>query len=159
MEMSDGTRYMYYCTNRESQQIIDHIGCRRGMPDADGNIVWEEKEIVLSLAESGRDSHHTCDPSVIAGSFAYAGEKYCYLMAYLGCTSYDNQGNKIGIAVAKLPEGPFVRVGSRPLIDFSADPEADVFQWVVGQPSLINTNQAGENSLWSYRIHNLHIAK
>ncbi len=151
IELPNGTRYIYYCTNRDGYQIKDYIGCRRGTPDADGNIAWGEELLVLSPSDTGWDSHHVCDPSVIAGSFSFAGESYGYLMAYLGCTSYDNQNNKIGIAVAKTPEGPFVRVSEAPLIDFSPDPSVDAFQWGVGQPSLINQDRSGHVLLFYTR--------
>lgn len=143
MELSDGTRYLYYCTNRVPYQVVDYIGCRKGVPDENGDYHWGEECIVLSPGSGTWDAHHTCDPSVIAGCFSYRGEQYGYLMAYLGCTSYDNQENKIGLAVAKEPQGPFVKIGSSPFIDFDMTPGVTVFQWGVGQPSLINTDRAG----------------
>lgn len=59
-------------------------------------------------------------PSVIAGNIAYSGEKSSYLMAYLGCDfiSNDSQDNKIGLAVAKSPELPFIKIDNDPFIGF-----------------------------------------
>ena len=151
MQLSDGTVYIYYCTNKESYKVIDYVGCRKGVRGEDGSIVWGEEKIVFSPSESGWDSHHVCDPSVIAGDFEYGGEHYGYLLAYLGCTSYDNQENKIGIAVANTPEGPFVRVGTKPLIDFVKDPSVSVFQWGVGQPSLVSLDKKGRVQLFYTR--------
>lgn len=151
MQMPDGTLYAYYCTNQTSYKIIDYIGFRRGTRDAKNNIVWEEESIVLSPTPDSWDAHHTCDPSVIAGEFQYDGESYNYLMAYLGCTSYDSQDNKIGLAVAKSPAGPFVKVGTAPLIDFTMDPRVTTFQWGVGQPSLISVDKKGHVYLFYTR--------
>ena len=33
----DGTRYIYYCTNKDSYKVIDYVGCRKGTPNADGS--------------------------------------------------------------------------------------------------------------------------
>ena len=142
---ADGTRYIYYCTNKDSYKVIDYVGCRKGTPNADGSYTWSEEAIVLSPSPEGAwDAHHTCDPSVIKGSFAYNGTTYSYLMAYLGCTSYDNQENKIGLAVANSPMGPFVKIGDKPLVDFKLDPAVSVFQWGVGQASLVSMDKGGK---------------
>ncbi len=151
MQLSDGTRYIYYCTNQNPFEITDFIGCRKGTPNADGSYTWGEELTVFSPSESGWDSHHTCDPSVIAGEVTYGGEKYGYLMAYLGCTSYDSQDNKVGLAVAKSPEGPFIRVGDAPFVDFTMDSAFTGFQWGVGQPSLINLDKKGNVLLFYTR--------
>ncbi len=151
MQLSDGTLYIYYCTNQHSYEVIDHVGCRKGVRNADGSVTWGEERIVLFPSAGAWDAHHVCDPSVIAGSFRYGGKTYGYLMAYLGCTSYDNQENKIGLAVASSPEGPFIKVGSEPLIDFAIDPDVTVFQWGVGQPSLVSADKNGKVYLFYTR--------
>ena len=65
-------------------------------------------------------------------------------MAYLGCTSTNSQDNKIGLAVANDPMGPFVKVGTEPLVDFVRDSSSNDFQWGVGQASLISIDKAGK---------------
>ena len=151
MQMSNGTLYIYYCTNQKSYEVVDYIGCRKGTRDGDGNITWGEEKIVLSPSEGTWDAHHTCDPSVIAGDFKYQGASYKYLMAYLGCTSYDSQDNKIGLAVANSPEGPFTKVGNTPFIDFTMDESFTGFQWGVGQPSLTSIDKSGKVYLFYTR--------
>ena len=140
----DGTRWIYYCTNTQSRVVVDHVACRKGTPQDDGTYQWGDETIVLAPSKSGWDSMHVCDPSVIAGKFTYKGRKYGYLMAYLGCTSTNNQENKLGLAVAEKPEGPFLRVGEAPFVDFKKDPSVSKFQWGVGQPSLVNMGKAGK---------------
>ncbi len=144
METEDGTRYIYYCTNRSAYRVVDYVGCRKGTKNADGSYTWSDETIVLSPSDNLWDSMHTCDPSVIRGSFTYGGTEYAYLMAYLGCTSTDNQENKIGLAVSNSPEGPFLRVDTKPLVDFVKDPTSTAFQWGVGQPSLVSMDKAGK---------------
>jgi len=141
MQVSDDTRYIYYCTNSTSYNVTDYIACRKGTLDASGTWEWGEESIVLSPTKDTWDARHVCDPSVVGGSFKYNGENYSYLMAYLGCTSSDNQENKIGFALSKTPEGPFVKVGNAPIVDFEKDPSSSVFQWGVGQPSLVNMDK------------------
>lgn len=136
LEEADGTRYLYYCTNRESYKIIDYIGCRRGTRNADGSYTYGAETVVLAPTAGAWDAHHTCDPSVVRGDFTYKGQSYRYLMAYLGCTSYDNQDNEIGFAVANDPMGPFVKIADTPTIPYVR--EGDAWQWGVGQASLVS---------------------
>lgn len=139
LEEADGTRYLYYCTNRDAYQIIDYIGCRRGTKNADGSYTFGAESLVLAPTAGTWDAHHTCDPSVVKGDFTYKGESYTYLMAYLGCTSYDNQDNEIGFAVAKDPMGPFVKIADTPTIPYVR--EGDAWQWGVGQASLVSSDK------------------
>lgn len=139
LEEADGTRYLYYCTNRESYKIIDYIGCRRGTRNADGSYTYGAETVVLAPTAGAWDAHHTCDPSVVRGNFTYKGQSYRYLMAYLGCTSYDNQDNEIGFAVANDPMGPFVKIADTPTIPYVR--EGDAWQWGVGQASLVSRDK------------------
>ncbi len=144
LQLDDGTRYVYYCTNKDSGVVIDYIGCRKGTLQPDGSYVWGEESLVLQPTPGTWDAQHTCDPSVVAGEFEYQGETYSYMLSYLGCTTTNNQENELGIAVAKSPEGPFVKVGDHALVEFSKDdPNSDVFEWGVGQPSIVNKDGKG----------------
>lgn len=145
--MEDGIEHIYYCTNVKSNQIVDYIGYRTSV---DG-VHYSEENIVL---ENGRawdawDAIHTCDPDVIKGIFMLDGVEYNYLMVYLGCDTGNNQGNQIGLAVAQKPEGPFVKVETlNPFVAFERDLSKkaywDIFQWGVGQASLISMDKAGK---------------
>ena len=143
-EEEDGTRYVYYCTNKTGYNVTDYIGCRVGTPNADGTYTYGAETLVLSPSSGAWDSRHVCDPSVIRGSFSYQGTTYSYLMAYLGCSSSDNQENKVGLAVANSPTGPFVKVGASPIVDFTKDSTVTSFQWGVGQPCLVSQDKAGK---------------
>ena len=146
MQVSDDKMYIYYCTNSKSYNVTDYIGFREATKNPDGTWTWSEEKIVLSPTAGTWDSRHVCDPSVVMGDFTYNGEKYSYLMAYLGCLTSNSQENEIGIAVAKNPDGPFVKVGNKAFIEYNRDMtiNQDLFQWGVGQPSLINMDKSGE---------------
>lgn len=153
MQVSENTAYIYYCMNMDSYNVTDYIGCRKGTLGTDGRWSWEDERIVLSPSEGTWDARHVCDPSVIMGEFRYMGETYTCLMAYLGCVTNNSQENDLGIAVAKSPEGPFVKVGNAPLVDFDRDMTVDqnIFQWGVGQPSIINMDKKGSVTLFYTR--------
>ncbi len=144
IQEEDGTRYIYYCANQVSYNITDYIGCRKGTPDENGVYSWSEETVVLSPTEGTWDARHTCDPSVIKGSFSYDGKQYSYLMAYLGCVTNNSQDNEIGFAVAETPVGPFKKIGTEPFVAFVRDQTTDAFQWGVGQPSLVSCDKGGK---------------
>ncbi len=169
MEEADGTLHVYYCTNKGDtykggifntttyMKYIDYIGYRTGTPNGDGTYTWSNESIVLSPSASDMwDGKHTCDPSVIKGSFDYNGTNYSYLMAYLGCmvTDFNNDGidddiNDIGLAVANSPAGPWVKVGTAPIVDYTYD-ETSSNNWGVGQPSLVNKGGADSGEVWFF---------
>ena len=145
MQEGENVRHIYYCANLADRAVIDAIAYRRGIL-IDGVWYWSPEQIVLTPSantfdyqsfdwegvdwsaqdwdkdvtwDNGAwDRRHVCDPSVVKGEFSYQGEKYSYLMAYLGCYVADRD-NEIGLAVAKSPAGPWVRV------EYAADPEKD----------------------------------
>ncbi|MGN1052943.1 MAG: hypothetical protein ACI4SH_06090 [Candidatus Scatosoma sp.] len=140
----ENTMYAYYCTNTDNGVITDYIAVRKGIKIG-GDWYWSEKKIVLYPTENTWDSRHTCDPAVIKGSFTYGGENYAYLMAYLGCVTSDNMRNEVGLAVAKSPEGPFVKCsGINPIEKYPEEYSA----WGYGQPSLVSVDKAGKTLLF-----------
>lgn len=150
MQVSEDKMYIYYCTNSKSYNVTDYIGFREANKDADGKWTWSEEKLVLEPTKGTWDSRHVCDPSVVMGEFNYNGEKYSYLMAYLGCLTSNSQENEIGIAVAKNPDGPFVKVGNEAFVEYNRDMSISqsLFQWGVGQPSLVNMDKSGEIMLF-----------
>ena len=145
--VEDGVTHLYYCTNVNSRVVTDHIGYRRS---TDG-VHYSEETIVLANGKKwdAWDAIHVCDPDVVKGEFKLVGEVYNYLMVYLGCQTGNNQGNEIGLAVAKRPEGPFLRVNAlNPFVPFTRDLSQkayyDIFQWGVGQASLVSLDRKGQ---------------
>ncbi len=149
--IEDGVAHIYYCSNPGSGLPGDHIAYRRGIKVGD-DWYWSPKTFVLYPGEDGEwDMSNVCDPDVIKGAFDYNGETYNYLMTYLGCMSVDNSANSFGFAVAKNPEGPWIKVTTvSPLYDFYEEspgyvyqPGVNTFIWGSGQSSLISVDQAG----------------
>lgn len=126
---------LFYCSNSESYVVRDSVYYRELRDD------YKPKE-VLTSTEGSWDSVHVCDPSVVAGDWVYNGEHYKYLMAYLGCSSLDNQQNQIGLAVFNSRCSGWIKVGSEPFIKCNYDSsKKEYFQWGVGQPSIINLGE------------------
>ena len=147
--MMEGNNIMHiwYCSNKESGIITDYIAYRKGTLSSDGLWTFTEKQLVLEPTEGTWDEVHTCDPSVVKGVFNYNEEEYYYLMAYLGCVSYNNASNEVGIAVAKNPEGPYIKIDEiNPIANYYDSPEYtdQVWTWGYGQPSLVSVDKAGQ---------------
>lgn len=146
--VEDGVIHMYYCTNTKPRDVVDSIGYRYS---TDGGKTYSEESIVLEHTKGwkgGWDNVHTCDPDVIKGHFLLDGEEYFYLMAYLGCDTGNCQENEVGIAVAREPGGPFVKVTAlNPIVPYERDRRDgvnDLFQWGTGQPSLVSIDKQGQ---------------
>ena len=141
------TIHIWYCSNKDSGNVTDYIGYRKGTLHSDGKWTFTDKELVLSHGASGEwDSRHACDPSIIKGEFNYKGEKYNYLMAYLGCLTSNGNVNEVGIAVSKNPEGPWVKYDNNPFANYKDSNEYGTDGanfWGYGQPSVVNLNKKG----------------
>lgn len=150
IKIDNGAEHIYYCTNKDWGNITDYVGYRRG-EIVDGYLEYSDESLVLEPTPDTWDQRHTCDPSVIKGEFQYEGESYSYMMAFLGCVPSDCTLNETGIAVAKNPEGPWVKCnGNRtdngepinpivPYKDFGCKPN----NWGTGQASLVSIDKKG----------------
>jgi hypothetical protein len=99
---------------------------------------------VMGPTTGGWDSLNTCDPSVVASTVSYQGTPYNYVMFYTGnnCGSQDNQ---IGMAVASTVNGPWTKVGTSPVISYSAPGQCSLSgDWGVGQPSVTSVTGTGD---------------
>ena len=142
----NGARHVYYCTNKKPGNVTDYIGYRKAVL-IDGEWYYSPETLVLEPTADTWDSRHTCDPDVIKGEFNYKSEKYSYLMAYLGCVTSNNQDNEVGIAIAKSPEGPWIKPDEiNPVVKWTRNMQIDqsLFQWGYGQPSLVSVDKKGE---------------
>lgn len=143
-ENGDEIMHVWFCTNKDDGLIMDHIGYRKGTKQENGKWVFSELQIVMAPTTGTWDARHTCDPAVIKGEFSYYGETYTYLMAYLGCVTEDYNNNETGIAVAKAPEGPWVKIDTlNPIVPWSADGNPTA-TWGTGMPTLTSIDKKGE---------------
>ncbi len=150
--------HVWYCTNRDDGVMMDYIGYRKGVLQADGKWLFGEQIIALEPTAGTWDERHTCDPAVIKGKFNYRDTEYKYLMAYLGCVTADYQKNETGIAVANSPEGPWVKINTdRALVPWYDDGDHATEQqkyenmqgtgsiyWGTGMPALVSLDGEGE---------------
>ena len=150
--VEDDVMHIWYCTNKTSGVIMDHIGYRTGVQQEDGKWLFSEQEIVLAPTPGTWDGRHTCDPAVIKGEFKMQGETYYYLMSYLGCVTEDYSKNETGIAVAKTPAGPWIKVDHlNPIVPWG-DPKIfgdgsdrnGYTSWGTGMPALLSVDGKGE---------------
>lgn len=150
--VEDDVMHIWYCTNKVSGVIMDHIGYRTGTKTEDGKWKFSEQQIVLEPTPGTWDGRHTCDPAVIKGEFKMQGETYNYLMSYLGCVTEDYSKNETGIAVSKTPAGPWVKVDSiNPIVPYT-DPKIfgdgsdrnSYTSWGTGMPALLSVDGKGE---------------
>ena len=144
MEESNGTRHIYYCTNKVKGNVTDYIGYRVGTKQSNGTYTWSNESIVLSPTSGAWDSRHTCDPSIIKGKFTYNSVNYSYLLSYLGCSSSDSSDNEVGIAVSQNPGGPFVKIPGQFRPFTPVDSTGSTWEWGTGQPSIVSIDKAGQ---------------
>ena len=129
---TESSPVMFYCQNGADGQVIDYIYCSVITDPVQGNVALEP-------SVSGWDSAHVCDPTVVNGTYSYQDVVYQYAMFYLGCSTYDNQCNKIGVALSNDLKSKFIKPEHNLLLDYSYDSTCpDVFQWGIGQPSAIS---------------------
>lgn len=146
-ENGNDVMHVWFCTNRDDGVMMDYIGYRKGVKQANGKWRFSELEIVMQPTPGTWDARHTCDPAVIKGEFKLGGETYGYLMAYLGCITEDYGNNETGIAVANSPTGPWVKVDRlNPIVPWQDGGINDTgaWNWGTGMPALISLDKKGE---------------
>lgn len=141
------TRYLFYTRNTvkydaATSSIAVRVGTYSG-----GTWTYGEPETCITVSEDGWDSGRVCMPDVVKGTFSYGGESYAYLMAYSGTDRADGNDADIGLAVAKTPDGEWIKVGDEPLVTFdSAQWDAVGLSWYPGaiEPSLVSFDEGGK---------------
>lgn len=123
-------RYLFLCQNKNPFEIIDYVYLIKGIPTKNG-YVWQDGTEIMAPSEEGWDKIHICDPDVRRFDLTYKGEKYKWIMTYLGVDQWHNH-NQIGLAFSKNIEGPYIKYDKNPLISFS-----DTTKWGVGQSTSI----------------------
>lgn len=125
-----GIRYMFLCQNKNPFEIVDYVYLFKGIPTKNG-YVWQPGTEIIAPSKEGWDKIHICDPDVREFALTYKGEKYNWIMTYLGVDQWHNH-NQIGLAFSKNIEGPYIKYDQNPLVSFS-----DTTQWGVGQSTSI----------------------
>ena len=123
-------RYLFVCQNKDPFKIIDYIYLFKGIPTKNG-YVWQPGTEIMGPSSTGWDKIHVCDPDVRKFDLTYKGEKYSWIMTYLGVDQWFNH-NQIGLAFSKNIEGPYIKYDKNPLVSFT-----DTTTWGVGQSTSI----------------------
>lgn len=126
-----GIRYGFICENRDPFEIVDYVYLYKGIPTENG-YVWQPGTEIIAPSELGWDNIHICDPDVREFETTYKGEKYSWIMTYLGVDQWDCKHNQIGLAISKNIEGPYIKFEGNPLV-----PYEDRTKWGVGQSTTI----------------------
>lgn len=137
VQVNDTTKYVFYCSNQTSSEIVDYI-CWRKADLTNGIWVWGNENVAFGPSTGEWDQCHVCDPDVIQGQFNYNDHTYSWAMTYLGVAQWDCNANQIGIAFADSIEGPWVKYESNPIIN-----APNTYSWGAGQDSMVSLNNAG----------------
>ena len=141
------TRWLFYTRNTvKYDDSTDSIAVRQGTYSG-GKWSYGEPKTCLTVSESGWDSARVFNADVVKGTFSYGGEDYNYLMAYSGSDREDRTDADIGFAVAKTPDGDWVKVGNEPFIEFNSSEWDTVgLSYYPGaiEPSLVSFDRAGK---------------
>lgn len=121
------TEWIWSCHNDDFRVIKDHVYLTKRV---DG-VITESHSVLQASPAPAWDSFHTCDPSVVAGTFLYSGTRYRYAMFYTGNDLDASAHNQIGVAFATNPEGPWVKYPHPIVTSDRTD------QWGVGQPTAV----------------------
>jgi hypothetical protein len=140
VQTDETTKYVFYCTNKESGIIVDYIGWRKGQLE-DGEWCWGEEHIALSPEDTGWDNIHVCDPDILQGEFRYNGHTYSWALFYLGCDQLNCKHNQIGVAFADKIEGPWVKFDANPVVPGALE------YWGTGQCSEVSIDRKGKFKL------------
>lgn len=137
IQTDQNTRYIYYCANQNSSEIIDYICWRKGVIK-DGKWLWGSENVAFGPSLSDWDRCHVCDPDIVKGQFVYNNHTYSWAMTYLGVAQWDCNANQIGIAFSDSIEGPWIKYENNPIIQ-----APNTGSWGVGQDSMISLDNKG----------------
>lgn len=140
LKQADGTVHLYFCGNPENLIMVDNIFHIKINPDG----TQTAAKSVLQPGVSGSwDDHHTCDPSVIEGSFTWKNTTYKYAMFFLS-NIYGVYYNEIGVAFSNdLDADSWVKYPQQIVKKtWSSESDQEIGgggkSWGVGQPSVVS---------------------
>lgn len=139
-------RYLFYTRNTKSFSNNDSIAVRVGTYKG-GKWLYDDPKTIILPSENGWDSANVFAPDVVKGKFAYNNETYNYLMAYSGTSISGRKNSQIGLAVAKEPDGEWIKVGNEPIVKFDSsqwEPTGVVKYKGAYEPSLISFDREGK---------------
>lgn len=97
-----GKHYIWWCSQGANSTDVIYRSTKTGSLGPTG---WSTPAQVFSEAQSPWATHHTCDPSVIRGTFTYSGQTYTYALYYTADTNTSGVGGDASIGVAFSNDG------------------------------------------------------
>lgn len=146
LEQKDGTIHLFFCGNPENLIMVDNIFHIKINPDGSQTA---PKSVLQPGISGSWDDHHTCDPSVIEGSFTWNNTTYKYALFYLS-NMYGVYYNEIGVAFSNdLNADSWVKYPKQ-IVKKTWSTEGDQEiggsgkSWGVGQPSVVSLDGKGK---------------
>lgn len=151
IRVNEKLQYVYYTRNEiKYDNQSDTIAVRCGNKVGE-KWVYSDYKTILKPSNDSWDSFSVSSPDVIKGVFNYQGETYNYLMAYVGSNTVGRMNGQIGFAVSKTPDGNFVKVGDKPIVEFDKEDQSITgIQNFRGlqEPSLVSYDKKGKIQLF-----------
>lgn len=138
--------HLFFCGNPENQIMVDNIFHIKINPDGSQTA---PKSVLQPGIAGTWDDHHTCDPSVIEGSFSWNNVTYKYAMFFLS-NMYGVYYNEIGVAFSNsLDADSWVKYPKQIVRKtWSDDGDQEIGgggkSWGVGQPSVVSLDKKGK---------------
>jgi len=146
LEQKDGTVHLFFCGNPQNLIMVDNIFHIKINPDGSQTV---PKSVLQPGISGSWDDHHTCDPSVIEGSFTWNNITYKYALFYLS-NMYGVYYNEIGVAFSNdLNAESWVKYPKQ-IVKKTWTTEGDQEiggsgkSWGVGQPSVVSLDGKGK---------------
>ena len=146
LEQEDGSVHMFFCGNPDNLIMVDNIYHIK--INSDGSKT-APKSVLQPGAVGTWDDHHTCDPSVIEGSFSWNDTNYKYAMFFLS-NKYGVYYNEIGVAFSNDLDADSWTKYPDQIVRKTWSGEGDQLigggwkSWGVGQPSVVSLDGKGK---------------
>lgn len=157
--VQDGeTRYLLYTTNETAGEEDNVIALRKGeFEEGEGKGWTYSAETVVIRGETGEWDEYIGSASLVKGTFALGSESYGWLAAYCGTDKTNDTQYRIGLAVAKTPDGAWTKVSETPFIEIDGISATSVGCYA---PSLVNYDKESKVRLfYTYADQYGHFAK
>lgn len=146
LKQEDGSVHLFFCGNPENQIMVDNIFHIKINPDGSQTA---PKSVLQPGISGAWDDHHTCDPSVIEGSFKWNNTTYRFAMFFLS-NMYGVYYNEIGVAFSNsLDADSWVKYPNQIVRKTWANDGDQMIggggkSWGVGQPSAVSLDKKGK---------------
>lgn len=146
LKQEDGTVHLFFCGNPQNLIMVDNIFHIKIHPDGSKTTA---KSVLQPGSPGTWDDHHTCDPSVVEGSFKWNNVTYKYAMFFLS-NRYGVYYNEIGVAFSNSLDADIWVKFPEQIVKKSWSGDGDQIigsnskSWGVGQPSVVSLNGKGK---------------